>query len=67
MDGETFTKCPGCGQVVDPDDPENLRAVELVRSPPTFGEPHGGLIEGMGAIFHPGCFNRHDPNWKLAE
>jgi hypothetical protein len=35
VEGE-FTNCPGCGQRIDPDDPTNLPAVEMVRAP-SFG------------------------------
>jgi hypothetical protein len=63
----TFTTCPGCGQRVDPDDPANLRAVELV-DVGTFGTPadNNDKAEGMGAAFHPACFNPSDLRWRLA-
>ena|GEM_PF-1766301 len=60
-----FTTCPGCGRQVDPADLANLRAVELV-DVGTFGEADD-KAEGLGAVFHPGCFNPHDPGWKLAD
>jgi hypothetical protein len=68
MEGETFTTCPACGQRIDPDDPANLKAVEMVPTG-TFGTPadNNDRSEGMGAVFHPSCFNQHDPNWKLAD
>jgi hypothetical protein len=61
VEGE-FTNCPGCGQRIDPDDPTNLRAVEMVPTP-SFGEPNS-RTEGLGAVFHPGCFDPRDPNWQ---
>jgi hypothetical protein len=68
MEGEAFTTCPGCGRRIDPDDPANLKAVEMMATG-TFGDPadNNDLSEGMGAVFHPSCFNPRDPNWKLAD
>ena len=62
LEGE-FTNCPGCGQRINPGDPANLRAIEMVPTP-SFGEPND-RTEGIGAVFHAGCFNQSDPNWKL--
>lgn len=35
----------------------------------TFGTPadKNDRSEGIGAVFHPSCFNQPGPNWELAD
>jgi hypothetical protein len=49
----TYSICAGCGQQVDPADPDVQRWIprRLHRS---FGTPQIG--EGLGELFHRGCF-----------
>jgi hypothetical protein len=51
-DGKTFTRCPRCGQKVDPDGEGVRYAVELKRIDTMGGTDR---IEGMGGYFHAGC------------
>ena len=52
MSDETFTLCPYCREVVEPDGPGVTYAVEL-KQLDTFGGSE--WVEGMGGYFHPGC------------
>jgi hypothetical protein len=57
-------KCPTCGQVVDPDDPDTVEGIEM-QDLPGMGQVHD-YVEGMHYFFHAGCFPSGDPNWKRA-
>lgn len=65
-DGGTFTNCPMCGQRIDPQDPTAIYAVELREPGPTFGGP-SEVVEGLGAFFHPNCFNPSSPHWRVTD
>lgn len=63
-DDETFTNCPMCRQRIDPEDPTAVYAVELRDLGPTFGGP-SEVAEGLGAFFHPNCFNPSSSRWRV--
>jgi hypothetical protein len=66
VDDETFTNCPECGRGIEPDDSCAVYAVQLRDLGPTFGGP-SEAVEGMGAFFHPGCFNRNSRRWRVTD
>jgi len=49
---ETYTVCPYCGRLVEPDDPGVRYGVAQKRI-----DTMGGTfsVDGMGGFFHPGC------------
>ena len=55
--------CSGCGQRIDPEDPDTVHAVE-VRKLPAMGETH--TVDGMPALFHRGCYP-DGPGYRLAQ
>jgi hypothetical protein len=56
------TKCPTCGEVIEPDELDVVEAVEI-RSVPGFGAP-GDTAEGLRVVFHESCFDEDDPNYR---
>ena len=55
--------CPGCGKRISPDDPDAIRAVEVVPVP-GMGDAAGEVAEGMDALFHPECFGGGVPGFR---
>ena len=47
---------------IEPDERDVVEAVEIVPVP-GFGAP-GDTAEGMGAVFHPACFDEGDPSYR---
>jgi hypothetical protein len=54
MEERPFSVCGGCGEEIDPEAPDTIKAVELVPVP-AFGAPND-VAEGLGALFHEDCF-----------
>lgn len=54
MAGDEFYICEGCRKPIDKDDPSTVVAHELMypRSMSGPDEP----VEGLGVLFHPGCW-----------
>jgi len=61
MDEQTFTKCPGCDEPVDPTDADVIYAVKIELLE-TMGGPN--WTEGMGAFFHGGHFPHDSVRWR---
>jgi hypothetical protein len=55
-----FYVCPGCGERVDPDAPETVKAQRLRRTEALSGDTED--YEAEGFVFHPACFAREDPS-----
>ena len=62
MDDETVHICESCRQIVAPDDPGVVRAVEQVD---VSGSGKREVIDGLGVYFHEGCFPFGDPAYRL--
>jgi hypothetical protein len=62
MDNPTVHICERCREVVEPDDPGVVRAVEQ-KDVSGFGKRE--VIDGLGVYFHEGCFPHGDPGYRL--
>jgi hypothetical protein len=66
IEGE-FTHCPACGERVAVDDPTAVGAVRPVDIGPNFKHDMGDQIpDGIGALFHAGCWAKAGPGWTRA-
>jgi hypothetical protein len=64
IEGE-FTRCPACGQPVGVGDPNAVGAVRPLDTGPNLNRTAGDQIEdGIGALFHAGCFPSAGPGWR---
>lgn len=62
MSEGTVHICEACREVLDPDDPGVVRALEQVDTS-TFGGPD--RTDGLGVFFHESCFPHGDPAYRL--
>lgn len=58
---ETFHICETCRQRIEPNAPDTVRAVELLKAE-TFGSTE--YIEGLGVFFHEHCFPTGSPHYR---
>jgi len=60
-DGQAFTRCPSCGQKIDPANIGAQYAVEMQRVATYAGTEY---VEGMGGFFHRECLVPSDWRWR---
>jgi hypothetical protein len=65
MDDEPYAKCEGCGERVDPDTEDVVRAVEIVDLP-GMGQAHD-FVEGMPVVFHRRCYSPGSARYRAKE
>lgn len=64
IEGE-YTHCPACGEPVAVDDQNAVGAVRPRDTGPNFERTAGDQIEdGIGALFHAGCFASAAQGWQ---
>jgi hypothetical protein len=54
MTEDVFHICETCRERIDPDAPDTVRAVELVKT--VASGPTVEYLEGMGVLFHEHCY-----------
>jgi hypothetical protein len=59
---EPYNICEGCRERIDPDAPDTVAAVEMTRIV-TMG-PTIEYVEGMGTLFHEGCYPEGSPRYR---
>jgi hypothetical protein len=59
---EPYNICEGCRERIDPDAPNTVAAVEMVRTE-AMG-PTVEYLEGMRVLFHEGCYPEGSPNYR---
>jgi len=59
--GDEFYLCEVCGEKIEMNDPDTVRAYELVSAPSLAGE--GEKVEGHGLLFHQRCYF-DSPRWQ---
>lgn len=63
MENRTIHICEWCREILEPDDPAVVRAVEQ-RDVSGFGRRE--VIDGLGVYFHESCFPHGDSAYRLA-
>ena len=62
MTEDVFYICETCRQKIDPDAPDTVRAVELVKT--VTSGPTIEYLEGMGVFFHERCYPTGSPDYR---
>jgi hypothetical protein len=62
MSERPLTKCPVCGELIEPDETDVIEAVRI-KPAPGFGAP-ADTAEGLRDVFHASCFPESDPRYR---
>jgi hypothetical protein len=62
MNDRPRTVCPTCGEVIEPDERDVVKAVEIIPVP-GFGA-HTDTAEGLEVVFHEWHFPEGDPRYR---
>jgi len=62
MSDRPFHRCEGCVKRIDPEAPDTVAAVEMVRT--VAMGPTIECVEGMGVLFHEYCYPEGSPDYR---